>query len=123
MGTGDGPAGPHRRPPLVDGAGREGRHRRRHERRRPLLLLGAGMRFLVRFRNVARMQGVDATATVIERGRQRCDAEGLSDRIGFTLADVCDTGLAAPPRISFGARMPGATWSTRGGWWRKRFAC
>jgi SAM-dependent methyltransferase len=54
---------------------------------------GAGMRFLVRFRNVARMHGVDATATVIERGRQRCDAEGLSDRIGFTLADVCDTGL------------------------------
>jgi ubiquinone/menaquinone biosynthesis C-methylase UbiE len=54
---------------------------------------GAGMRFLVRFRNVARMQGVDATATVIERGRSRCDAEGLSDRIGFTLADVCETGL------------------------------
>jgi SAM-dependent methyltransferase len=56
---------------------------------------GAGMRFLVRFRNVARMQGVDATAAVIERGRRRCDAEGLADRIDFTLADVCDTGLPA----------------------------
>ena len=28
---------------------------------------GAGMRFLVRFRNVARMHGVDATAAVVER--------------------------------------------------------
>ena len=54
---------------------------------------GAGMRFLVRFRNVARMHGVDATATVVERGRSRCKAEGLADRISFTLADACDTGL------------------------------
>ena len=37
--------------------------------------------------------GVDATETVIERGRHRCDAEGLADRIDFTLADVCQTGL------------------------------
>jgi ubiquinone/menaquinone biosynthesis C-methylase UbiE len=56
---------------------------------------GAGMRFLVRFRNVARMQGVDATAAVIERGRRRCDTEGLGRQIAFTLADVCDTGLPA----------------------------
>src|SRR5271157_3836984 len=54
---------------------------------------GAGMRFLVRFRNVARMQGVDATETVVERGQQRCKEEGLADRISFTLADVCQTGL------------------------------
>jgi SAM-dependent methyltransferase len=54
---------------------------------------GAGMRFLVRFRNVDRMHGVDATATVVERGRRRCEAEGLADRIKFTLADVCKTGL------------------------------
>jgi SAM-dependent methyltransferase len=54
---------------------------------------GAGMRFLVRFRNVARMQGVDATATVIECGRLRCEAERLDGRIDFTLADVCATGL------------------------------
>ena len=33
---------------------------------------GAGMRLLVRFRQVASMQGVDATRTVVERGRQRC---------------------------------------------------
>jgi len=55
---------------------------------------GAGMRFLVRFRNVDRMTGVDATETVVERGRQRCAEEGLADRITFTLADVCDSGLA-----------------------------
>jgi ubiquinone/menaquinone biosynthesis C-methylase UbiE len=56
---------------------------------------GAGMRFLVRFRDVERMHGVDATAAVIERGRSRCAAEGLAERIAFTLADACDTGLAA----------------------------
>jgi SAM-dependent methyltransferase len=56
---------------------------------------GAGMRLLVRFRNVDRMQGVDATPTVIELGRRRCEGEGLSDRIQFTLADVCNTGLPA----------------------------
>jgi len=54
---------------------------------------GAGMRFLVRCRNVARMQGVDATPAVIELGQRRCQAEGLADRIGFTLADACDTSL------------------------------
>jgi SAM-dependent methyltransferase len=54
---------------------------------------GAGMRFLVRFRNVASMVGVDATKTVVERGRVRCEEEGLVDRIQFKLADVCDSGL------------------------------
>lgn len=54
---------------------------------------GAGMRFLVRFRNVACMHGVDATPTVVERGRLRCQEEGLADRTQFTVADVCDTGL------------------------------
>src|SRR5512136_1872584 len=37
---------------------------------------GAGIRFLVRFRKVARMSGVDATPTVVERGRRRCKEEG-----------------------------------------------
>lgn len=54
---------------------------------------GAGMRFLIRFRNVDAMQGVDATETVVERGRQRCRDEGLADKISFTLADVCESGL------------------------------
>lgn len=54
---------------------------------------GAGMRFLVRFRNVAQMQGVDATKKVIEQGRLRCKQEGLPDETFFLLADVCDSGL------------------------------
>ncbi len=59
---------------------------------------GAGMRFLIRYRNVERMYGVDATEKVIERGRIRCQEEGLSDKTDFTLADVCDSGL---PSASF----------------------
>ena len=55
---------------------------------------GAGMRFLVRFRDVARMEGVVATEKVVEQGFSRCQKEGLSDKIEFTLADVCDSGLA-----------------------------
>jgi len=54
---------------------------------------GAGMRFLVRFRDVASMTGVDATETVVERGRRRCVEEGLADRIRFVLADACRSGL------------------------------
>jgi SAM-dependent methyltransferase len=54
---------------------------------------GAGMRFLVRFRDVDRMHGVDATEKVVEQGRSRCEQEGISDKIEFTLADVCDSGL------------------------------
>ena len=54
---------------------------------------GAGMRFLVRLRNVAAMTGVDATPAVVERGRARCRAEGLDDRITLLLADACETGL------------------------------
>jgi len=54
---------------------------------------GAGMRFLVRFRGVAAMCGVDATATVVNRGKQRCQDEGLAERISFVLADVCQSGL------------------------------
>ena len=54
---------------------------------------GAGMRFLVRFRGAGHVTGVDATESVIERGRQRCQEEGLADKIEFVLADVCDSGL------------------------------
>lgn len=55
---------------------------------------GAGMRFLVRFRNVARMIGVDATKTMVELGEQRCRQVGLTDRVQFAFADVCSSGLA-----------------------------
>jgi ubiquinone/menaquinone biosynthesis C-methylase UbiE len=56
---------------------------------------GAGMRFLVRFRDVERMTGVDATRTVVQRGRTRTEEEGLADRITFVESDVCESGLAA----------------------------
>ncbi|MHC4247509.1 MAG: class I SAM-dependent methyltransferase [Planctomycetota bacterium] len=54
---------------------------------------GAGMRFLVRFRGVAGMTGVDATKTVVERGRARSEAEGSAGRIEFVQADVTESGL------------------------------
>ena len=39
------------------------------------------------------MVGVDATETVVERGRKRCREEGLENRIRFVHADACETGL------------------------------
>jgi ubiquinone/menaquinone biosynthesis C-methylase UbiE len=54
---------------------------------------GAGMRFLVRFRNVAHMTGVDATARIVERGRERTDSEGLAGRIEFVHGDAANSGL------------------------------
>ncbi len=101
---------------LVDGAGREGRHRAGHDRRRSLLLQrrrDAVPRPLPQRGD--RMHGVDATETVVELGRRRCEAEGLADRITFTLADACQTACPAPAPISSGAKTPGATWSTRSG--------
>jgi ubiquinone/menaquinone biosynthesis C-methylase UbiE len=56
---------------------------------------GAGMRFLLRFRNVAHMTGVDATRAMIELGRQRTIEEGFTDRTQFIEADVCASGLEA----------------------------
>jgi SAM-dependent methyltransferase len=54
---------------------------------------GAGMRFLVRFRNVSLMVGVDATESIVERGRRHCVNEGLENRVRFVLADACQSGL------------------------------
>lgn len=54
---------------------------------------GAGMRFLVRSRNVASMVGVDATEAVVERGRRLTREEGLDDRVRFIHADACHSGL------------------------------
>jgi SAM-dependent methyltransferase len=54
---------------------------------------GASMRLLVRFRGVASMVGVEATATAVERGRRACEREGLAKSVGFVLADACSSGL------------------------------
>jgi SAM-dependent methyltransferase len=54
---------------------------------------GAGMRCLVRFRDISKMTGVDATPAMVALGRQRCLEEGLSDRVTFVEAHVCESGL------------------------------
>jgi SAM-dependent methyltransferase len=54
---------------------------------------GAGMRFLVRFRNAGHMTGVDATERIVDRGRLRTEEEGLSDRIEFIHGDATESGL------------------------------
>lgn len=54
---------------------------------------GADMRFLVRFRNVASMIGVDVTDAIVERGRQLTHEAGLDNKIRFVLADACQSGL------------------------------
>lgn len=54
---------------------------------------GADMRFLVRFRDVASMIGVDVTEAIVERGRRLTHEEGLDDKIRFILADACQSGL------------------------------
>jgi SAM-dependent methyltransferase len=54
---------------------------------------GAGMRFLVRSRNVASMLGVDATEAVVEWGRRLTREEGIDDRVRFIVADACQSGL------------------------------
>lgn len=56
---------------------------------------GAGMRFLVKFRGVSKMTGVDATDKVIEQGKQRCKAEGSAHQINYVKADATKTGLSS----------------------------
>jgi SAM-dependent methyltransferase len=53
----------------------------------------AGMRCLMRFRNVASMVVVDATESVVERGQRLCREQELDDRIRLVLADACQSGL------------------------------
>ncbi len=54
---------------------------------------GGGVRFLLRYREVAEMSGVDATEKVVNQANERCAAQGLAERASFVLADVCATGL------------------------------
>lgn len=55
---------------------------------------GAGMRFLLRFRGVKHMTGVDATPTVLARAAERNRVEGFESRCNLVKGDVCNTGLA-----------------------------
>jgi SAM-dependent methyltransferase len=56
---------------------------------------GGGIRFLLRYRGVEFMVGVDATEKMIHYARERCQKEGLSKKAEFLLKDVCDTGLSS----------------------------
>lgn len=56
---------------------------------------GAGMRFLLKFKNALNMTGVDATKTVVDRGIQRCQEDGWAEKTSFVLTDVTDNGLPA----------------------------
>ena len=73
------------------------------------MLNGAGMRFLVRFRGVGAMTGVDATEVVVELGKKRCWAAG-SERANplRSWGRECHR-TAGRRRGNFrpGARMPG----------------
>lgn len=55
---------------------------------------GASMRALVRLRDVASMIGVEAAQAPVERGRQACAEQGLSERVRLDVGDATDTGLA-----------------------------
>lgn len=54
---------------------------------------GAGMRFLIQFKQIASMTGVDATEKVIQRAKSRCHKTGFENKTSFVLADVCSNGL------------------------------
>jgi SAM-dependent methyltransferase len=54
---------------------------------------GAGMRFLLRFQQVARMTGVDATRPMLDLARARCAEEGFKSKVEFVEAGVDATGL------------------------------
>lgn len=54
---------------------------------------GEGMRFLVKYCNVGKMIGVDATPNVITLGKARCRDEDMADRISFVRAEATKTGL------------------------------
>ena len=82
---------------------------------------GAGMRFLVRFRDVARMTGVDATERIVERGRRRTDEEGLADRIDFVVGDASDTGLPDETADFVWGEDAWCYVGDKGGWSPRRF--
>jgi sarcosine/dimethylglycine N-methyltransferase len=55
---------------------------------------GAGMRFLINFKDVNSMLGIDASKTVIDRGIRRSRQAGLAAKTLFLHANVCNNGLA-----------------------------
>ncbi len=56
---------------------------------------GAGLRFLIHFRNVKHMTGVDMCEHSLAEAKQRCLDDGLADRVVIVNADAAQTGLPA----------------------------
>ncbi len=54
---------------------------------------GASMRFMIRWRNIERMLGIDHCDSAILRGHEHCTDEGMENRINFVHADACNSGL------------------------------
>lgn len=54
---------------------------------------GAGMRFLLRFRQGAHMTGVDATPAMLELAARRSAAEGFMDRVTSSGRNAFHAGL------------------------------
>ena len=64
---------------------------------------GAGMRFLARFLQVARMTGVDATPAMLQLGRRRAADEGLAEKISFVEGQrLRDRPAVRPVRFRLG---------------------
>lgn len=82
---------------------------------------GAGMRFLVRFRGVERMTGVDATHAMVELGRRRCALDWRCRfRIGSQAASTVWPGSFSRGLLTCGSGqtrgcMPGCASASRNG--------
>ena len=53
---------------------------------------GAGMRALIRLCGVESMTGIDLSAAMVDRGRQRCEELGFGESVLFVVADACTSG-------------------------------
>ena len=81
---------------------------------------GAGMRFLVRFRDMAKMHGVDATEAVVDAGVPAAWPRGFATGSRSPWPTCATVAFLRPPSISSGVKTPGATWSISRGCWRRR---
>ena len=83
---------------------------------------GAGMRFLVRYRGVAAMTGIDATEAVIERAKSAVPLRKRANRSASSVETRVPPDYRRAPQTSSGARTLGAMSSTRLGSFRKQCA-
>ena len=110
VGIGHGPADSHRRFSLVDGVGREGRHRSRHDGRRSVLLQRSGNAFP----GPLPQRGPDARRRC-HRDRRPTGTHAAARPRGLPTGSLsrwptpARRACPAPAPISSGAKTPGAT--------------